>query len=79
MQNHSWKKEAQALAQKAPQKILFLCVNNSARSQLAEAVAKSLAPKETTVLSAGSQPTQVRPEVRFCRVPTAAGRPSPPR
>lgn len=42
--------------------ILFLCVANSARSQMAEGIARSLAPKEIRVLSAGSRPTRVRPE-----------------
>jgi len=43
--------------------ILFLCVANSARSQLAEAIARDLAP-ELDVWSAGSEPTHVRPQVR---------------
>jgi len=42
--------------------ILFLCVANSARSQIAEGVARALAPAGTTVWSAGSRPTSVRPE-----------------
>jgi arsenate reductase len=42
--------------------ILFLCVANSARSQIAEAIARSLAPTGTKVWSAGSQPTSLRPE-----------------
>ena len=40
--------------------ILFLCVANSARSQLAEAIARHLAPKRE-VWSAGSEPSHVRP------------------
>jgi arsenate reductase len=42
--------------------ILFLCVANSARSQLAEGIARSLVPAGTKVWSAGSRPTSVRPE-----------------
>lgn len=42
--------------------ILFLCVANSARSQIAEGLARALAPKGVAVWSAGSQPTSVRPE-----------------
>ncbi len=42
--------------------LLFLCVANSARSQMAEGIARSLAPKEIRVFSAGSRPTRVRPE-----------------
>jgi len=42
--------------------ILFLCVANSARSQMAEGIARSLAPPGIHVRSAGSSPTRVRPE-----------------
>lgn len=42
--------------------ILFLCVANSARSQMAEGIARALVPPGTKVWSAGSQPTRVRPE-----------------
>ena len=42
--------------------ILFLCVANSARSQLAEGLARSIAPPDTRVWSAGSHPTSVRHE-----------------
>ncbi|MBW2386952.1 MAG: arsenate reductase ArsC [Deltaproteobacteria bacterium] len=41
--------------------LLFLCVANSARSQLAEGLARKLAPKSTTVHSAGSEPAQLHP------------------
>ena len=41
--------------------ILFLCVANSARSQMAEALARALAPTGVCVMSAGSEPTQVNP------------------
>jgi protein-tyrosine-phosphatase len=42
--------------------ILFLCVANSARSQLAEGIARSILPAGTKAWSAGSHPTSVRPE-----------------
>ena len=42
--------------------ILFLCVANSARSQMAEGIARSLAPLGTKIWSAGSCPTGVRAE-----------------
>ena len=57
-----WLIEAAVLRALAPRGILFLCVANSARSQLAEGIARSLAPSGVTVWSAGSQPTRVRPE-----------------
>lgn len=42
--------------------VLFLCVANSARSQIAEGIARALLPLEVKVWSAGSRPTSVRPE-----------------
>ena len=45
-----------------PKGILFLCVANSARSQMAEGIARSLAPPGVKIWSAGSRPTKVRPE-----------------
>ena len=45
-----------------PRHILFLCVANSARSQMAEGIARSLAPHGVKVSSAGSSPTSVRPQ-----------------
>lgn len=57
-----WLVEAAVLGALSPRGVLFLCVANSARSQLAEGIARSLAPPGVTVWSAGSQPTRVRPE-----------------
>ncbi|MHC4822510.1 MAG: arsenate reductase ArsC [Planctomycetota bacterium] len=45
----------------SPRKILFLCVANSARSQMAEALARSIFPSDCLVQSAGSSPTRVNP------------------
>ncbi|MBK8480679.1 MAG: arsenate reductase ArsC [Proteobacteria bacterium] len=42
--------------------VLFLCVANSARSQMAEGIARARLPPEVKVWSAGSRPTNVRPE-----------------
>jgi len=39
-----------------------LCVANSARSQMAEGIARSLVPPGVKIWSAGSRPTSVRPE-----------------
>lgn len=41
--------------------ILFLCVANSARSQMAEGIARTLAPRGIEVMSAGSMPSRVNP------------------
>jgi protein-tyrosine-phosphatase len=42
--------------------ILFLCVENAARSQMAEGIARSLLPPDIKVWSAGSRPAGVRSE-----------------
>jgi len=53
--------EAAILRGLRPRHILFLCVANSARSQMAEGIAQSLAPQGVRVSSAGSVPSFVRP------------------
>jgi arsenate reductase len=44
-----------------PMRLLFLCVANSARSQMAEGVARHLFGDRAIVQSAGSAPTRVNP------------------
>ncbi len=44
--------------------VLFLCVANSARSQMAEGFARAAAPKEIEIFSAGSSPARVNPYAR---------------
>lgn len=44
-------------------RILFLCIHNSARSQIAEAIFRHLGEGKIKVKSAGSQPTKVNPYV----------------
>ncbi len=56
-----WKQEAQELRRLAPRHFLFLCVANSARSQMAEGIGRALAPAGVTVSSAGSKPSKVNP------------------
>lgn len=41
--------------------VLFMCVANSARSQMAEGLAKKILGADVTVESAGSQPSKVNP------------------
>ncbi len=57
-----WMDEVRRLREAAPRGYLFLCVANSARSQLAEGIARSLAPPDVWIGSGGSEPSQVRPE-----------------
>ena len=62
MSNHeTWRRDAEELRAAAPRHLLFLCVANSARSQLAEGLARSLAPAGVHVSSAGSAPSVVNP------------------
>jgi len=44
-----------------PRRVLFLCVHNSARSQIAEGLARHAAPVDAQVWSAGSEPSSVHP------------------
>jgi len=57
-----WLIEAAVLRSLRPRHVLFLCVANSARSQMAEGIARALAPPGVRVSSAGSAPGGVRPE-----------------
>lgn len=55
----AWQDEVAELRQRRPAHVLFLCVANSARSQLAEGLARSLAPEGTRVSSAGAYPARL--------------------
>ena len=57
----SWGADADKLRSAKPKHILFVCVANSARSQMAEGLARAWAPSTVKVSSAGSAPTQVNP------------------
>jgi arsenate reductase len=57
----SWEADAASLRAVKPKHSLFLCVANSARSQMAEGIARALAPSGVKVSSAGSAPSQVNP------------------
>ena len=54
-------READALRAMKPRHILFLCVANSGRSQIAEGIARTLAPSGVKISSAGSEPEPVSP------------------
>ncbi len=54
-----------------PERVLFLCLHNSARSQIAEGFARSMAPASVVVMSAGTEPRGVHP--RAVEVMTEVG------
>lgn len=56
-----WEADAARLRAARPRHLLFLCVANSARSQLAEGIARALAPPGVKVSSAGSAPSRLNP------------------
>lgn len=58
----TWQDDVIALRKLQPKHILFLCVQNSARSQLAEGIARHFTPAGVTISSAGSSPAFVRPQ-----------------
>ena len=50
-----------AFITKPPGTVLFLCLHNASRSQMAEGFARAFAPEGVTVLSAGTDPRGVNP------------------
>ncbi len=67
-----WPAEAQQLHDNGYRGFLFLCVANSARSQMAEGIARHLVGQLPAaeaaafrIESAGSEPTKVRPEAKM--------------
>ncbi len=62
MTDASWHDDIGAIREARPRHILFLCVANSARSQMAEGIARSMAPASVRISSAGSEPSRVRPQ-----------------
>lgn len=58
--SNSWREDVDRIGALRPRHVLFLCVTNSARSQLAVAIARALAPR-AKVSSAGLRPAPVHP------------------
>ena len=54
-----------------PVRVLFLCTQNSARSQLAEGILRHLGGEQVEVFSAGSEPSSIHPDAM--RILTALG------
>ena len=60
-QGPDWETDAAVLRATLPKHLVFLCVANSARSQMAEGLARAWAPAGVKVSSAGSAPSTVNP------------------
>ena len=54
--------EATRTADGTAERILFLCIHNSARSQMAEALLRELGKGQIETFSAGTEPAEVHPE-----------------
>lgn len=50
-----------AFITKPPRRVVFLCIHNSARSQMAEGLARAGAPAAAEVWSAGTEPSRLHP------------------
>lgn len=59
--SYSWSEDAERIRALRPRHVLFVCVTNSGRSQIAVAIARALAPPDVMVSSAGARPTSVHP------------------
>lgn len=57
----NWTEDADRIRGMRPRNIVFLCVANSSRSQMAEAIARALAGPSVRVMSAGTRPAPVHP------------------
>ncbi len=57
-----WRGDLDDLRQRPPHHLLWMCVANSARSQLAEGIARHFAPASIKISSAGSYPSFVHPQ-----------------
>jgi arsenate reductase len=44
-----------------PKRVVFLCVHNAGLSQIAEAIARTMAPADTQIWSAGVEPAPIHP------------------
>ncbi len=55
------RREVGAESRGCPARVLFLCTENSARSQMAEGILRHFSRGEVDVMSAGSRPTRLNP------------------
>jgi arsenate reductase len=58
---NEWSVDAEQIRAMRPRHVLFICVANSSRSQMAAAIARALAPAETRISCAGTQPAPIHP------------------
>lgn len=58
---NDWSDDAERVRAMRPRHVLFVCVANTARSQMAAAIGRALAPPGVKVSSAGTRPTPIHP------------------
>lgn len=59
--NRNWSEDAERIRELRPGHVLFTCVLNSSRSQMAAAIATALAPPSIRISSAGTRPAPIHP------------------
>ena len=57
----SWIMHHEIMVEKTKKRVLFICTHNSARSQMAEGLLRTMYGDEYDVYSAGTQPSNVNP------------------
>lgn len=58
---NDWCHDAERVRELRPRHVLFVCVSNASRSQMAAAIARALAPANVRISAAGTRPRPIHP------------------